>query len=61
MQVKNTKNVTVNVSILSDDKLYVGIVDEQYSEHACCTLTRKQAEKLLESWEYYSFSRWLRL
>ena len=48
MRVKNNKNVDVSVSSLSDGKLYIGIIDEKYGEHACCSLTKKQAMKLAD-------------
>lgn len=46
MQVKNTKNVNVDICILSNARLYIGIIDEKYYEHACCALTKKQAKKI---------------
>ena len=54
MRVKHNKNIDVDVSSLSNGKLYIGIIDEKYGEHACCSLTKKQAKKLVDyivKWE----------
>ena len=48
MDVKNTKNVNVSVTLLNNGKLYIGIIDTKCGEHACCTLTKKQAKKLTD-------------